>query len=837
MRKTKSPRAPAARVMGLLQKAHGLRSSSSVDGREEFVFEPDSGISREDQKDIIREIETVTTKSRIGVTPAAFAVKAAKRGILFPVLVNLFALLVLGGGLAVFYYFFQRGETQLTQAETGTITAEGKLIEQLKKDSEARLLAKNQEISQIQDRLAEIDKQRQDLQANMDAKVRERENQLKTSLAAELEAERARLRKQGLSEQEVTKRLSDVETQKNEEFAKQLVAYRAQAENEKQQADINLRALREEFNANLARTNQERQQVLEDSKKREADLQAQLEQRTREVESAKAQSDKALQALQSQRQQEELASGQLVGLYSVVKADIASRDYPKALGSLQAIKDYVSRVDVAVLPAIQQRRDVDLFVVDSLTGYVQGQLTPARADTSSLVAAAGQISDVRSIVAKADEQLRAGNIAEAENLYSQALAAIPEIAKSYAYFTDKAKTDEDARQRVLRAGLARAEAAYDNGRLDDMLAAYKEALAYLPETSARLDKVIANISAAGSQQGLQKTAGEQSRAAAPILAQGDAALARGQPADALARYLSILERYPQSPQAAAAVKGISNASAAMANEAAAKLAAREKDLAARLVLLEKQVTARGTELTGVKQSIMNLLGTTGDPAAQDSAALMDALTRRFGDLQSAQGASGDLATRLSKAESGAAALQKKIDALSSENERLKAAAEKSAADAAARQASLQQQPTSQAQTGSGSSSSAPSSAQELASLKAKLSALSGSYSSYTSREDPLLQTRGDKGLVDAKPYLDNFLGSPPVRETFPGLYDRIKRYDQGFLAAGRANAIQDMLDVIIELSKKKSPDGRLKFLADKLSASGSDPDMADLVKGLQSLMK
>jgi len=753
-------------MLGLLRKAHTIRTSLGLppDGRDEFAFDPDSGISEEDQKDVLRQIERVATQNRMDVRPEEFAVKAAKRGILFPVLVNLVAVIALVGGLGALYFFFQKGETQLSRSETGTITAEGKLIETFKKESEARLLEKNQQINQIQDRLQQIDKQRQDLQANMDSKIQERESQLKASMAAELEAEKARLQKQGLSEKDINSRLAALEAQRNAESSRQLEAFRAQAETDRQKADENLKALQAEFNSNLSKANLERQQVLDESKKREADLQAQLEQKTKEAASTQASSQQALAAFQSQKQQEDLVAGQLVGLYTVVKADISARDYPKALASLQAIRDYVTRADVAVLPAIQQRQDVDLFVVDSLSSYVQGQLSPAAMDTSSLVAAAGQISEVRTAVSQADTQARAGNIAEAEALYDKALAVIPEIARSYAYFTTKARDAQSAREQVLNAGLTRAEAAFDAGRYPDMLAAYKDALSYLPETSVRLDTTLSNILSAGSEQGRTRTLADQGRAAAPILSQAEASLSRGKPADALSGYLTILDRYPQSPQAPAAVKGISKAAAALSDSADARLSAQEKELGLQVAALQ-----------GSKDN--------------------------------------------------AVALQKKIDALAAENQKLKTAADKAAADAAARQVAAAGQ------------QSAPGSSQDLATLRARLAALSSGYSAYTSREDPLLAARGDTGLVDTKAYLDDFLGSKPMEETFPGLFERIKRYDEGFLSAGRANAIQEVLDVVIEMSKQATPDARAKFLSDEQKAYSSDKDMTDLVKGLRSLMK
>jgi hypothetical protein len=817
-----------ATVLGLLRKARTIRTSLGLpaSGRDEFAFEADSGISREDQRDILQEIDKVAMQNRIAVDPEAFAVRAAKKGILFPILVNLVAVVLLVAGLSAFYAFFQRGETQLTRGQTGTITAEGKLIETFKRESEAKLLEKNQQISQIQDRLQEIDKQRQTLQATMDARVRERENQLKTAMAAEMEAEKARLQKQGLSEQDINRRLTAMEAQKSAESDRQLAAFRARAEADKQKADENLKTLQAEFSASLAAANQERQQVLDESKKREAELQSQLEQKTREAASAQASSAQALAALQSQKQQEDLAAAQLVGLYSVVKDDITAKDFAKAITGLQAIRDYVNSAEVAVLPSMQQRRDVDLFMVDSLTSYVQAQLSPASADTSSLIAAAGQISDVRTAVAQADEQARAGNIAEAEKLYQKALSVIPEIARSYDYFTAKARDAEAARQQVVQAGLARAEAAFSAGNYPEMLAAYRDALGYLPESSARLDKTLSNILAAGSEQGRLRNQAEQGKAAAPILAQGDAALAQGRPADAISRYLTVLQRYPQSPQAEAAARGMTNASSALSDRADARLAAQQKALSAQVDTLQKQVADRGAEITGIKASVMGLLRMSGDPAATDTAVVMDALARRFGDFPAAQGASSDLASRLSRAEDNAAALQKKIDALDAENQRLKAAADKAAASAAARQAASAQQA---AQAGVTS--------QDLATLRARLAALAGGYQAYASREDPILAREGDQGLVDAKPYRDEFLSSKAVEEAFPGLYERIERYDQGFLSAGRTNAIQEVLDVVIEMSKQATPDARASFLAGQLKVYGKDKDMSALVQGLQKLMK
>ena len=222
---------------------------------------------------------------------------------------------------------------------------------------------------------------------------------------------KTRLQKQGLSDQEVQKRLADLESQKTSAVSAQLADFKTQADAERKKSEAALQNLQAQFNSDLAKANADRQQVLADSAQKEADLQAQLKQKTQELQSAQTQTQAELAALTSQKQKEDLVSQQLVGLYSVAQTDMDARDYPKALQSLQAIGSYVNSADVAALPAMAKRRSVDLFIVDSLTSLVQGEMEKGKTDTASLVDAANKITEIRGIVANADSLLRAGKVA------------------------------------------------------------------------------------------------------------------------------------------------------------------------------------------------------------------------------------------------------------------------------------------------------------------------------------------------------------------------------------------------------------------------------------------
>jgi chromosome segregation ATPase len=835
-------------MLGLLAKAANLRKSLGLpsDGRDEFAFDPDSGISREDQKEILQEIEKVATQSRISVSPEVFVVKAAKKGVLFPIIVNAAAIAALAIGLGTFWFLFQRGETQLAKETAGGITAEGKLIEELKKESEAQLQEKNLQINEIQGQLAQIDKEKQNLQSTMDEKVRERETQLRAAVAADLEAEREKLRRQGLSDQDIAKRLSDLEVKKNSEFAAQLEAFRGQAEEDRKKAEASLRQLEGEFTANLARANEERQKVLADSKKREEDLRSQLEAKTRDLESEKAKAEQALKALASQKEKEDLATGQLVGMYSVAKADIAARNYTKALQSLRAIRDYVNQEEVVMLPGIARRREVDLFVVDSLSGLVQGELDKGKVDTGSLMAAANQVADIREKVGSADAQARAGRVAEAENLYGEALAVIPEIAKSYSFFASREKETASGREEALRAGLTRAESAFDAGRFSDALAAYRDALAYLPEPPARLDRMLSSVESAGVELGKQKTQSEQSRAAAPILAQAASLQKQESYDEALAQYLSILARSPQSAQAEAAVKGVGESAKAMSARADAKLAAREKELFGQIAAIQKDLQARLAEIASMKKEIAAMLGGKIDPDAMDSASLLAALRGKFGALEAAGQSSDGTAAGLQKRLDEAGATISGLRAEKAELERQRADLVRERAELNARlAAALQGAAGQQGSAGQQAAAEQPAAAglaEEDARRLANLDRMIAGYQSYATREDAILSDRSATGLMKTKPIRDGFLAS--VEELFPrlrGLLVRMKTYDSGFEEAGRENgridALQGVIDVVVEVSRRTGAKERASYFEQKNTAYEKDPQMKNFLKTLQGLLK
>jgi len=859
---------------------------------EEFALEEDSGISREDQQEILQEIERVTEESRISVTPETMAIKAVKKGFLFPLLVNiLFVVLLAGGGYAL-YYLFQRGETVLVEEGGVIASAGGKLIEELKKESEAALQAKNREINQIQTQLQDIDKQRQELQSNMDEKVAAREAELRGSLEAELAAERERLRQQGVSEADITSRLQAMESEKTAAFQTELETFKQQAEEERLRQEENLRTLQQEYQQNLAQAEADRQRVREEADAREAELKARLDAQAEQLEQATLEAREALNKLSVQQEKQTLAAGQLTGFYSQVKKDLQDGNYESALEDLGAIKEYLDDPSVATLPNILQRREIELFVVDSISNLVEGQIQKTEGDTTSLIASADLLNTMKNRVIEGDTLFRQGDIPGAEAKYREALDLIPEINKAHAYFLDKGDGSEQVRRQTLRNFLQQAEAAYGQGNYAAALNSYTKALAYLPEDAATVEKMISQVRRSGYEMGIAQLRRRDSSNAAGPLASAEGLYNQEEYNDAILGYIDLIGSYPNSTQVFSAAEGIRKSVEALEEQAQAMdalsaesdvVAALQSDLAVLEASLEEKngeirdlqarLDAQSGDSTALEQSI--------EEKNREIAALKEQLATASGDSEQLQEAIEakdqeirDLQARLDAQSGDSTALEQSIDeknreiaALKEEIEQARSAAGVSASELEERVNSLTDELESKVALTETLQGEKQALEQEITSLNGQIEQMESeqaailenleeevqkkitrlenverrynklvdNYKEYARQEDALVTAEGEQGLVQSKLYLNAFLSSS--QESFPGLWARIKHYDEAFEKAGRASAAQDLSDILFELSVRDRPESRDLFLESEKTRYRDIPEMVDLIDDLRVLVR
>jgi hypothetical protein len=123
----------------------------------------------------------------------------------------------------------------------------------------------------------------------------------------------------------------------------------------------------------------------------------------------------------------------------------------------------------------------------------------------------------------------------------------------------------------------------------------------------------------------------------------------------------------------------------------------------------------------------------------------------------------------------------------------------------------------------------------LENVERRYNRLVDNYKEYARQEDSLVAAQGERGLVQSKVHLNAFLSSS--EESFPGLWERIKRYDEAFEKAGRASAAQDLSDILFELSVRTRPESRDLFLESEKTRYREVPEMVDLIDDLRVLVR
>lgn len=458
----------------------------------EFLLLDQEKISEEDRKEILDSIEKVAAENRLSANEALFRITPLKNGFIFPLVINIVAAIAVAAGFVGSNIYFSRQQATISGQAGTFFSAEGKLIEQVKKQSAQQLKAKDQEISAVKAKLAHLNQESSALRDNMQATIQAKEAQLKGQMQSQLAAERARLQTLGISQLEVNSRLAAFEKQKNTEFASQLAQYKQQSEAALKAKEQQIQTQQEQTRAALATANKERQQLLDQAKQQEAKLRAQYEAKNQQLQSANQQlqanasaAQQKLQALSSQAQSEQLVSDQIVGSYNTILQDIQRARYDQAKQDIASLEALLSSPSVGAIPALAKRRPVDMELLASLQELIKARTAPGQPVIDPAeVQRANQVTAAAKLVGQAQSAEKQGNTSGANDLYTRAIAQIPVIETAY---------------KALQSLFDKRQAQAIGQREDTIAALRKEAAA----KSAQIDQLTRNL--AQTRSALQTT--------------------------------------------------------------------------------------------------------------------------------------------------------------------------------------------------------------------------------------------------------------------------------------------------------------------------------------------
>lgn len=744
------------------------------------------GVSAEDQEEILKEIEKVASDNRISVSADSLAFTARRNGAVFPILVNVVGLAILAGGVFGLAYLFQTGEQQLRQSAQVVVTAESRLIEEIRRETEQQIAEREAEIASIQEQLESISSERAQIALDIDQQLAAREAELRSEFDAALEAESQRLLGLNLSEAEIEQRLAEFQAERQREFDAQLAAARDQSLAEQAALEAELNQLEQQFSASLSAANTARQELLAESEQRLSDLQQEFEANLAASEAQLGQAEAQLAELARQREREELVRAQIRGLYESTADAIGSSDFDAARGRLRDLRTLLNEENTLRLEALREQRPVELFLIGSLESLVGYEERFGNPETIGRLSDAGLVQQVTELAERAARAAAGGNTTEAARLYREALTVIPAVQESSAFLGQQTSVADEREQEAINA------------------------------------------------------------AAEQIVIQGRNALQAETYPEAVQLFSRAVRNYPTSRFRVEALGGITTAVDAILSEAAQA----QDELSSDLVALETEIatlTEDSAEQTAALEALQLELEESqtaleqsldeGEQLRADGATTLTEVERLQTEIEGATAAIATLERDLTAAESELLATLDDLAAAEAQTAELQAALTRNEAELGQVRTEPEQaqdtEPEPQTVT---LDAQTAAELDQLRELSERLALAQDNYADYRRQTAANLENASELEVINARVALGAFLNQNAMREFFPGLSDEFARYEQAYVESGRQNALLDAADLLIELSEVLQPIERVEIVEDALIAA-EDPAYQEFLAELLFLLE
>jgi hypothetical protein len=461
-------------------------------------MDSESGITEQERSEIQQQIDTIANENRISAEDAKFPRKSVRAGILFPVIVNGAAVIAVLIAIFVLTRIFQSDEQQVQNAAIEFTSIEGRLIRELRLESQQLLLTKDQEIQTVRQQLQQLESEQALLEASIAERISEREDALRAQLMEELDSERTRLTGEGLGNDEIESRMEAFEAERLAFYEAQLEEYREELEAERIALQADIDRLRAEYSQRLADLESERDSLISEYQDREDSLRLQLEQRTQVLELARVEVGADLEAAQRElsqltRQTEERTSieNQIVGQIDSIRAAVRRGDDPDAVRRIDTLIRFMSADEVIAVSGLARRREMDIFLLRQLRELLSSRQPAGEGEARSITDELQLLGQIRKLSLEA---AGAPSDEAARRTFAALLQAMPEVAQAHTAVVETAlqTVREDERTDVAETAGQAARFA-QLGNYAQALASYEEALGSAPSVEPDGNQIVTDI--------------------------------------------------------------------------------------------------------------------------------------------------------------------------------------------------------------------------------------------------------------------------------------------------------------------------------------------------------
>jgi len=201
--------------------------------------------------------------------------------------------------------------------------------------------------------------------------------------------------------------------------------------------------------------------------------------------------------MREQQAREQMLLDQLLAFYSGIQNDIASGNLESAKSKIEELRGYLDDIELAQLPMMRSRRQVELFIVDSLGELVDREMKDREINTASLLESANAVSAAAALVSEGNALIKAGDYPGAREKYLASFEVVPALLDGYNGIQWIDARLEESRNAATKQLMQRADASYRAGRYDEAIDLYTQALSSSPAAGVLDTELIDRVSEAG----------------------------------------------------------------------------------------------------------------------------------------------------------------------------------------------------------------------------------------------------------------------------------------------------------------------------------------------------
>ena len=388
--------------------------------------------------EIYSEIDRMVDKLHAEAAAVSTEFSVIKNDSVIPLMVIIGSIIVLFGGGLFFLSFYNSKEKTILTTQNRFLSAESKILAAVKAESEEQLEIRDQRIQSIQTQLSTAIQDRNQLKADTERTMNAREEELKKAMKDTLETEKAKLMEQGLSSEDIQKRITETSNRLEAENQVKLDEFRTIYEKELKEKELAMSQQIDEYQRNLDQSLSEQNRLQDLIEQREEQMLMELREQSAVLEDQKESVLSQLREVEDVSAKEHLVSSQILESYRSIENKIAKSEYEDALAEIANLENFLKQDSVLELSGIKERLPVENFVIATLRNSISMGKTikevfprekaDLNADINKLES---RILSQNQLILKADLEQKDRNdlildVSELQKEYSAYMSSLPE---------------------------------------------------------------------------------------------------------------------------------------------------------------------------------------------------------------------------------------------------------------------------------------------------------------------------------------------------------------------------------------------------------------------------